>query len=82
MVTFLISPPALDERLNRLSPAPSPSDIVHSSHRLTDLLGGDKPPIHLGRPGGAPAVIFNPALAIFQQRLDHLEQSPSFSLRR
>ena len=65
---------ALDDRLNRLSPAPSPSDIVHSPHRLADLLGGDKPPIHLGWPGGAPAVIFNPALAILQQRLDHPEQ--------
>jgi hypothetical protein len=40
--------------------------------RLADLLGGDQPPVHLGRPGGAPAVIFNPALASLQQRLDHL----------
>lgn len=37
-------------------------------------MGGDEPPIHLGRPGGVPAVIFNPALATLQQRLDHLEQ--------
>jgi hypothetical protein len=37
-------------------------------------LGGDKPSIHLGQPGGAPAVIFNPALAMLQHRLDHLEQ--------
>ncbi|KAF8329867.1 hypothetical protein F5887DRAFT_1003612 [Amanita rubescens] len=65
---------ALDERLNRLPLALSPSDIVHSSHKLADLLGGNHPPIHLGRPGGAPAVIFNPALAILQQRLDHLEE--------
>lgn len=75
---FSFPPLALDERLNRLSLAPSPLDIIHSSHRLADLLGGDKPPIHLGRPGGVPAVIFNPALAILQQRLDHLEQVPVF----
>jgi hypothetical protein len=65
---------ALNECLKRLPPASSPSDIVHSFHKLADLLGGDEPPIHLGRPGGAPAAIFNPALAILQQRLDHLEQ--------
>ncbi|KAF8623060.1 hypothetical protein AX15_006528 [Amanita polypyramis BW_CC] len=65
---------ALDEYLNRLPPAPSPSDIVRSSHKLADLLGGNHPPIYLGRPGGAPAVIFNPALAILKQRLDHLEE--------
>jgi hypothetical protein len=33
-------------------------------------------PIHLGRPGGVPVAIFNPALAILQQRLEHLEQVP------
>jgi len=60
---------ALNQRLSR-----SPSDIVHSSDKLADLLGGNEPPIHLGRPGGVPAVIFNPALATLQQRLDHLEQ--------
>ena len=37
-------------------------------------MDGDEAPIHLGWSGGAPAVIFNPALAILQQRLDHLEQ--------
>jgi hypothetical protein len=37
-------------------------------------LGGDKPSIHLGRPGGVSAAIFNPALAMLQRRLDHLEQ--------
>ena len=50
--------------------------MVHSSNKLADLLGGNDPPIHLGRPGGAPAVIFNPALANLQQRLDHLEELP------
>ncbi|KAF8963415.1 hypothetical protein BDZ97DRAFT_2059090 [Flammula alnicola] len=38
-------------------------------HTFLDL------PIHLGRPGGAPAAIYNPALAILQQNnLEHLEQ--------
>jgi tRNA A-37 threonylcarbamoyl transferase component Bud32 len=37
-------------------------------------LGGDKPSIHLGRPGGAPAAIFSPVLARLQHHLDHLEQ--------
>ncbi|KAF8340881.1 hypothetical protein F5887DRAFT_1225861 [Amanita rubescens] len=54
---------ALDERLNRLPPTPSPSDIDHSSHRLADLLGGDHPSIHLGR-------------TCLQQRLGHLEELP------
>ncbi|KAF8962089.1 hypothetical protein BDZ97DRAFT_1156495 [Flammula alnicola] len=65
---------ALDERLNRLLLIPSPLDIVHSPEKLADLLGGDEPLIHLGRPGGAPAALFNPALAILQQNLEHLEQ--------
>ena len=65
---------ALDESLNRLAPTPSPSDIVDSFSRQAELLGGDKASIHLGRPGGAPASIFNPALATLQRRLDHLEQ--------
>jgi hypothetical protein len=37
-------------------------------------LGGDKPSIHLGGPGGVPAAIFNPALAMLQRRLSQLEQ--------
>lgn len=65
---------ALNDRLNRLPPVPSPSDIVHSASNLADLFGVDEPPIHLGRPGGAPATIFNPVLAKLQQRLDHLDQ--------
>ena len=65
---------ALDRSVSRLPPTHSPSDTVRSSDKLADLLDGDEAPIHLGRPGGAPAVIFNPALAILQQRLDLLEQ--------
>ena len=64
----------LDQHLNRLKPPFSPSDIVHSPDKVANLLGGDEPPIHLGRPGGAPAAIFNPALAILQRKLEHLEQ--------
>jgi len=65
---------ALDDRLKRFPPAPSPSDLVHSSHKLVDLLGGEMPSIHLGRPGGVPVAIFNPALASLQWRLDNLEE--------
>ena len=63
-----------------MAPTPSPSDIVHTPQHQARLLGGEKPSIHLGQPGGLPAVIFNPALATLQQCLDHLEQvnvSPS-----
>ena len=73
-------PLALDSSLNRLASFPSPSDIVHTPQHQAQLLGGEKPSIHLGRSGGPPAVIFNPALAISQRRLDHLGQvnvSPS-----
>jgi len=65
---------ALDDRLKRFPPAPSPSDLVHSSHKLADLLGGEMPSIHLGRPGGVPVAIFNPALASLQWCLDNLEE--------
>lgn len=64
----------LNEHLKKLSLHPSPSEIIGSSEKLLEVFGGDQPNIHLGRPGGAPAVIFNPALAALQQRLDHLEQ--------
>ena len=37
-------------------------------------MDGQNISIYLGRPGGAPAAIFNPTLASLQQRLDHLEQ--------
>ena len=65
---------ALDDRLKRLAPAFSPSDIVHSSHKQADLLGGKMPSIHLGRPGGVPVAIFNPALASLQRCLENLEE--------
>ena len=48
---------ALDDRLKHFPPAPSPSDLVHSSHKLAELLGGEMPSIHLGRPGGVPVAI-------------------------
>jgi hypothetical protein len=44
---------------------------------VAELLGGDKTLIHLS---GAPAALFNPALAILQRNLENLEQveiSPS-----
>jgi hypothetical protein len=55
---------ALDDRLKRFPPAPSPSDLVHSSHKLADLLGGEMPSIHLGRPGGVPVAILTPPLLL------------------
>ena len=65
---------ALDDRLKRFPPAPSPSHLVLSSHKLADLLGGEMPSIHLGRPGGVPVAKFNPALASLQRCLDNLEE--------
>ena len=65
---------ALNDRLKSLSPAPSPPDLVHSSYKLADLLGGEMPSIHLGRPGGVPVAIFNPALVSLQRSLDNLEE--------
>ena len=74
LTLLILTPPALDDHLERLPPALSPSDLVHSSHKIADLLGGDMPSIHLGRPGGAPVAIFNPALASLQRCLDNLEE--------
>ena len=74
LALLILTPLALDDRLKLLSPIPSPSDLVHSSHKLADLLGGEMPSIHLGRPGGAPVAIFNPALATLQRCLDNLEE--------
>ena len=65
---------ALDDRLKHFPPAPSPSDLVHSSHKLESLLGCEMPSIHLGRPGGVPVAIFNPALASLQRCLDNLQE--------
>lgn len=64
----------LDERLDSLCPPFSPSETVGSPARIRELLEGTRSRIHLGRPGGAPAAIFNPALATLQQRLDGLDQ--------
>ena len=74
MLTFFIHAVALNERLNKLSPVPSPSEIIGSFERLAELFGRDDTDIHLGRSGGPPATIFNPVLAMLQQRLDHLER--------
>ena len=49
-------------------------EIVHAPDKLANLLGGDEPPIHLGRPGGAPAALFNHALATLQWNLENLEE--------
>ena len=40
---------------------------------MRELLEGVSTRIYLGRPSGVPAAIFNPALAILQHRLDHLD---------
>ena len=65
---------ALDNCLKHFSPAPSPLDLVHSSHKLADLLGGEMLSIHLGWLGGVPVAIFNPTLASLQGCLDNLEK--------
>ena len=65
---------ALNDRLKCFPPTPSPLDLVHSSRKQADILGGEMPSIHLGRPGGVPVAIFNPALASLQRSLDNLEE--------
>ena len=68
---------ALDQSLDRLNPNSSPSDIVHFPDKVAELLDDDKSLIRLS---GAPAALFNPALAILQKNLENLEQvgiSPS-----
>ena len=68
---------ALDQSLDRLTPNLSPSEIVHSPDKVADLFDNDKSLIHLS---GAPAALFNPALAILQRNLENLkdvEISPS-----
>jgi hypothetical protein len=72
--SFSFLHPSSQRKSQPFSPTPSPSDIVLSSHKQAELVGGNKPSIHLGRPGGVPAAIFNPALAMLRHRLDHLEQ--------
>ena len=64
----------LGARLDSLRPAYLPLEIVGSVAKMDELFGGVNARIYLGRPGGAPAAIFNPALATLQHRLDHLDQ--------
>ena len=64
----------LGKRLDSLRPASSPSEIIGSVTKIRELLEGVAAHIYLGRPSGAPAAIFNPALATLQHRLDHLDQ--------
>ena len=63
----------LGNRLDSLRPASSPSEIIGSVTKIRELLEGVATHIYLGRPSGAPAAIFNPALATLQHRLDHLD---------
>ncbi|KDR71453.1 hypothetical protein GALMADRAFT_253758 [Galerina marginata CBS 339.88] len=65
---------ALNECLNNRLSLPSPSDLVKDPRRLKMVFGGEEPDIHVGRPGGAPAVIFSPVLAALQQSFDDLEK--------
>ena len=64
--------------LKHFPPAGSPSELVRSSRKLADLLGSETTPIHLGRPGEVPVVIFNPALASLQWHLNNLEDVQVF----
>ncbi|KAG5636817.1 hypothetical protein H0H81_006764 [Sphagnurus paluster] len=65
---------ALNECLDTHLSLPSPSEVVKDARMLDKVFGGKEPRIHVGRPGGAPAVIFHPVLAALQQNLDYLEQ--------
>lgn len=60
--------------LDSLRPPYLPSEIIGSAAKIGELFGGVNARIYLGRPGGAPAAVFNPALATLQHRLDHLDQ--------
>ena len=62
------------KRLDSLRSTSSPSEIIGSVTKKRELLEGVATHIYLGRPGGAPAAVFNPALATLQHRLDHLDQ--------
>jgi len=64
----------LRKRLDSLRPASSPLEIIGNVTKIHELLEGVAARIYLGRPSGAPAAIFNPALATLQHRLDHLDQ--------
>ncbi|KAF8956121.1 hypothetical protein BDZ97DRAFT_1672053 [Flammula alnicola] len=64
----------LRKHIDSLCPAYSPSETIGSITKIRELLEGVNTRVYLGRPGGAPAAIFNPALAALQRRLDHLDQ--------
>ncbi|KDR76199.1 hypothetical protein GALMADRAFT_210854 [Galerina marginata CBS 339.88] len=65
---------ALNKCLNNRLSLPSPSDLVKDPRMLKKVFGGEEPDLHVGRPGGAPAAIFNPVLASLQQSFSDLEQ--------
>ena len=64
---------ALDENFDRIASGPSPSEVSKDPQQQAKIFGED-PSIHVGRPGGPPAAVFNTALATLQRRLDDLEK--------
>ncbi|KAG5649917.1 hypothetical protein H0H81_001495 [Sphagnurus paluster] len=72
-----IPPPTetyLGERITSLCPSNSPSETAGSPAKIREVIEGNKSRVYVGRPGGAPAAIFNPALAALQLRLENLDQ--------
>jgi hypothetical protein len=69
--TFLIPVLALNKDLDGLSSLPSPSEAIKNPEKV---FGEEGCRIHIGRPGGAPAAIFNPVLAALQRNLANLDQ--------
>ena len=68
---FILMFIALDDRLKRFPPAPSPSDLIHSSHKQADLLGGELPSsilvglvVSLSRYLTPPLLLYNSVLTI------------------
>lgn len=64
----------LGERITSLCPSNSPSETAGSPAKIREVIEGNKSRVYVGRPGGAPAAIFNPALAALQLRLENLDQ--------
>ena len=64
---------ALDENFDRIASGPSPSEVSKDPQQQCKIFGED-PSIHVGRPGGPPAAVFNTALATLQRRLDDLQK--------
>ncbi|KAG5649767.1 hypothetical protein H0H81_002109 [Sphagnurus paluster] len=62
----------LGNRIASLRPTSSPSETVSNVGKIRQLIEGEKAHVHVGRPGGAPAAIFNLALAALQSRLENL----------